>query len=76
MELGLLYITEDVVKTSVTHSPAARVPLFCAYHISTKSVIYDLTNTRQNGIYLLNRAFLFDVTAAILMLQKKKRWPY
>ena len=30
----------NVVKTSVTHSPAARVPLLCFYHILTSSVIY------------------------------------
>ena len=32
---------QNVVKTSaVTHSPAARVPLLCAQHILTSSVIY------------------------------------
>ena len=29
-----------VVRTSVTHSAAPRVPLFCSYHILTSSVIY------------------------------------
>ena len=31
---------QNVVKTSVTHSPAARVPLFCFKHILMSSVIY------------------------------------
>ena len=31
---------QKVVKTSVTHSPAARVPLVCFYHILTSSVVY------------------------------------
>ena len=44
----------NVVKTSVTHSPAARVPLHCFYHILTSSVIYYWTDARQHGIYLLN----------------------
>ena len=30
----------NVVRTSVTHSAAPRVPLFCSYHIWTSSVIY------------------------------------
>ena len=35
----LLYKT-NVVRTSVTHSAAPCVPLFCSYHILTSSVIY------------------------------------
>ena len=38
----------------VTHSTAPRVPLFCSYHILTSSVIYNWTDARQQGIYLLN----------------------
>ena len=41
--VGLFSITKDVkneVKTSVTHSPAARVPLLCFYDILMSSVIY------------------------------------
>ena len=45
---------QNVVKTPVTHSPAARVPLHCFYHILTSSVIYYWTDARQHGIYLLN----------------------
>ena len=45
---------QNVVKTSVTHSPAARVPR-CFYYILTSSVIYYWTDARQHGIYLLNR---------------------
>ena len=58
--VGLFSITKDVkneVKTSVTHSPAARVPLLCFYHILTSSLIYywtDWIDARQHGIYLLN----------------------
>ena len=42
---------QNVVRTSVTHSP----PLFCSYHILTSSVIYYWTDARQLEIYLLNR---------------------
>ena len=46
---------QNVVRTSVTHSAAPCVPLFCSYHILTSSVIYYWTDTWQLGIYLLNR---------------------
>ena len=32
---------QNVVKTSVSHSPAARVPLLCFYHILTSSVVCE-----------------------------------
>ena len=38
----------------VVHYPP-RVPLFCSYNILTSSVIYYWTDSRQHGIYLLNR---------------------
>ena len=41
---------QNLVKTSVTHSPAARVPLHCFDHILTSSVIYYWTDPRQHGI--------------------------
>ena len=41
-------------RTSVTHSAAPRVPLFCSYHILMSSVIYYWTDAGQLGIYLLN----------------------
>ena len=44
---------QNVVRTSVTHSVAPRVPLFCSYHVLTSSVIYYWTDARQLGIYLL-----------------------
>ena len=47
---------QNVVKTSVTHSAAPHVPLFCSYHILSSSVVYYWTDARQFGIYLLNRA--------------------
>ena len=46
----------NVVRTSVTHSAAPRVPLFCSYCILSSSVVYYWTDARQLGIYLLNRA--------------------
>ena len=45
---------QNVVRTSVTHSAAPCMPLFCSYHILTSSVIYYWTYARQLGIYLLN----------------------
>ena len=44
---------QNVVRTSVTHSSAPRVQLFCSYHILTSSVIYYWTDA--HGIYLVNR---------------------
>ena len=44
---------QNVVRASVTHSAAPRVPPFCSY-ILTSSVIYYWTDARQHGIYLLN----------------------
>ena len=44
---------QNVVRTSVTHSAAPRVPLFCSYHILTSSVMYYCTGAQQLGIYLL-----------------------
>ena len=44
---------QNVVKATVTHSPAARVPLLCFYDILTSSVIYYWTDPGQHGIYLL-----------------------
>ena len=46
---------QNVVRTSVTHSAAPCVPLFCSYHILTSSVIDYWTDVQQLGIYLLNR---------------------
>ena len=31
---------QNVIRTSVTHSAAPRVPRLCSYHILTSSVIY------------------------------------
>ena len=44
---------QNMVRTSVTHSAAPCVPLFCSYHILMSSVIYYLTDAWQLGIYLL-----------------------
>ena len=51
-------VDDVIIKSSVTHSAASRVPLFCSYHILTSSVIYYWTDARQLGIYLLNRGDL------------------
>ena len=45
---------QNVVKTSVTNLPLARVPLLYFYHILMSSVIYYWTDAWQHGIYLLN----------------------
>ena len=45
---------QNVVRTSVTHSAAPCMPLFCSYQILTSSVIYYWRDARQLGIYLLN----------------------
>ena len=37
------------------NASAARVLLFCSYHIVTSSAIYYWTDTWQHGIYLLNK---------------------
>ena len=47
---------QNVVRTSVTHSAAPCVPLFCSYRFLTSSVIYYWTDARQHGIYLLKVA--------------------
>ena len=39
--------SQSVVRTSVTHSAAPCMPLFCSYHILTSSVIYYWTDARQ-----------------------------
>ena len=44
---------QNVVRTSVTHLAAPRVPLFCFYCIFTSSVIYYWTDAWQLGIYML-----------------------
>ena len=48
----LLWARKDVVKTSVTHSPATRLPLLCFYDILTSSVIYYWTDARQHGLFV------------------------
>ena len=50
---------QNVVKTSVTHSPAARVPLFCFKHILMSSVIY--------------RAFLLTWPESMLIYWNKRK---
>ena len=42
-----------MVRTSVTHSAAPRVPFFCSYHILTSSVIY-LTNRFHVAVRLFS----------------------
>ena len=68
---------QNVVKTTVTHSPAARVPLLCFYDILTSSVIYYWTDARQHGIYLWNRQhhcnYWLAVTAFVFRALLKAR---
>ena len=45
---------QNVVRPSVKHSAAPRVPLFCSYHILTSSVVYYRTDAWKLGIYLLS----------------------
>ena len=52
---------QNVIKTSVTHSTAACVPLLCFYHILTSSLIYYWTDTWQHRIYLLNKDSIMEV---------------
>ena len=64
---------QNVVRTLVTHSPAARGPLFCSYHILTSSVIHNWTDARQNGIYLLIR-LCFILAINIFNYFARARW--
>ena len=52
---------QNVIKTSVTHSTAACVPLLCFYNILTSSLIYYWTDTWQHRIYLLNKDSIMEV---------------
>ena len=56
---------QNVVRTSVTHSAAPRVPLFCSYHILTSSVIYYWTDARQLGICLLSGFTVFHLSTSL-----------
>ena len=76
MLLGICSVIDDrrcqnVVKTSLTHSTVARVPLLCFYHILTSlSVIYY---SKRHGIYLL-------ISFAFLKLRRlflpSRQWGY
>ena len=46
--MGLYRSHQNIVKTSVTHSAAPCVSLFCSYHILTSSVIFYWTDTHQH----------------------------
>ena len=59
---------QNVVRTSVTHSAAPRVPLLCSYHILTSSVISYWTDAQQLiYIYIYIYIHLFTKT---LLFQK------
>ena len=67
---------QNVVKTTVTHSPAARVPLLCFYDILTSSVIYYWTDARQHGIYLLSVCSFYVVGVVFdLSVNLSPWWP-
>ena len=52
---------QNVVRTSVTHSAAPRVPLSCSYHILTSSVIYYSKEVQQHRIYFLKLLLFFMI---------------
>ena len=52
---------QNVIKTSVTHSTAACVPLLCFYNILTSSLIYYWTDTWQHRIYLLTKDSIMEL---------------
>ena len=49
---------QNVVKTSVTHSPAARVQLHCFYHILSHL-------NRRTATYPASRGYIFTVSAVV-----------
>ena len=53
---------KSVVGTSVTHSAASRMPLFCFYHISTSSLIMR-TATRIYLLIMLTNNFRYDTSS-------------
>ena len=57
---------QNVVRPSVKHSAAPRVPLFCSYLILTSSVVYYRTDARKLGIYLLS---IFSILFSIHFLR-------
>ena len=74
---------QNVVRTSVTHSAAQRVPLFCSYHILTSSVMYYCTGAQQLGIYLLiwymksrgDKTGYFSSLSALLLCDELRGFP-
>ena len=68
---------QNVVKTTVTHLPAARVPLLCFYAILTSSMIYYWTDARQHGIYLLTTSrytigIIYEVPTVVASANKRR----
>ena len=61
-----------MVRKSVTHSAALRVPCFCSYHILTSSVIYYSTVARQHGIYLFNIYLESSSDPAITLISRAR----
>ena len=57
---------QNVVRTSVKHLAAPRVPFFCSCHILTSSVVYYRTDARKLGIYLLS---IFSILFSIHFLR-------
>ena len=74
---------QNVVRTSVTHSAAQRVPLFCSSHILTSSVMYYCTGAQQLGIYLLiwymksrgDKTGYFSILSALLLCDELRGFP-
>ena len=65
---------QNVVRTSVTHSAALRVPLFCSYHILTSSVIYCWTVAWQHGICLFNIYLESSSDSGITLASRARLW--
>ena len=73
---------QNVVRTSVTHSAAPHVPLFCSYHILTSSVIYSIPSSNLTIFLILitripvtDNIFILKNTLNILSLvQIQTKW--
>ena len=64
---------KSVVRTSVTHSAASRMPLSCSYHILTSSVLYHWACAEQHeSICQLCSQTTFDDTSSMFFSPNAK----
>ena len=68
-----LTLKSNDYQTSVTPSPAARVPLLCFYHKTTSTVIYYWTDARQHGICLSSRPW--QIVGFAWAQESSSLWP-